>query len=100
MEKVNTQRVVVCAAIRSKTTGQIIAGARHFDSVMRGIFVKYDPDGKPIRPPEWIGAEQGFIDQHCVFMDRQEAWNVAMAAGQVKFGREHSIGTLYSEDLY
>jgi len=43
---------------------------------------------------------QGFIDQWCVFMDRQEAWKVAEAAGQIKYGRDYSKGTLYSEDLY
>ena len=49
---------VVCAAIRSNQTGQVVCGARHWDVVMRGQVLK---DGK--RPPEWLSAEQGFIDQ-------------------------------------
>ena len=95
MSETNTQRVVVCAAIRSETTGRVVCGARHWDAVMLGQVLK---DGK--RPEEWASAEQGFIDQHCVFMNRKEAWTVALAAGQVKFGRDYSKGTLYSEDLY
>jgi len=88
-------RVVVCAAIRSAKTGRVVCGARHWDDAMRGQVLV---DGK--RPAEWLSAEQGFIDQWCVFMDRQEAYKVADAAGQVKYGPEHSKGTLYSEDLY
>ena len=86
--------MVVCAANRTKT-GKIVCGARHYDSIMRNqVFV----NGK--RPPEWLGAEQGFIDQFGVYMNRQEAYKVAEAASQIKYGREHSKGTLYSEDLY
>lgn len=62
---------------------------------MRGICIK---DGE--RLPGWLSADQGFIDQYGVWMDRQEAYKIAEAAGQVKFGPEHSRGTLYSEDLY
>lgn len=87
-------RVVVCAAIRSKD-GKVVCGARHYDVAMRDQFLR---GGK--RTKKWIGAEQGFIDQFCVFMNRQEAYEVAFAAGQVKYGPEHSKGTLYSEDLY
>jgi hypothetical protein len=99
-------RVVVCAAIRNKA-GRIIAGARHYDSVMRPWFVR-QPNWFErvvlrklvIRAKAWYSCEQGFIDQFGVFMDRQEAYKVAEAAGQVKYGPEHSKGTLYSEDLY
>ena len=91
----NKQRVVVCAANRSTKTGKIVCGARHWDSAMRGQVLV---DGK--RPDEWLSAEQGFIDQFGVFMTREEAWVVAEAAGQIKFGRDYSKGTLYSEDLY
>ena len=87
-------RVVVCAAIRRKD-GKVVCGARHFDAAMRGQILV---GGK--RPKKWLSAEQGFIDQFCVFMTREEAWKVASVAGQIKYGREYSIGTLYSEDLY
>ncbi len=95
MPKEVTPRVVVCAAIRSKT-GKLVCGARHWDEAMRGQIML---DGER-RPSEWLSAEQGFIDQFCVFMDRQEAWKVAEAAGQIKYKLGHSEGTLYSENLY
>lgn len=88
------QRVVVCAAIRRKD-GKMVCGARHYDPAMRGQFLR---GGK--RPKKWISAEQGFIDQFGVFMNREEAYKVADAAGQIKYGMDHSKGTLYSEDLY
>lgn len=56
------------------------------------------PDGN--RPPERLGAEQGFIDQFGEFMTRKEAWTVAEAAGQIKYPKDYCKGTLYSEDLY
>lgn len=89
------QRVIVCAANRSVKTGQIVAGARHWDSVMRGqILVNGE------RPKEWFDAEQGFIDQAGVFLTRREAWLVAEQAGQIKFWNGHNKGILFSEDLY
>ena len=87
-------RVVVCAANRFKS-GKIVCGARHWDSVMRGQILVEDK-----RLPEWISVEQGFIDQFGVFMDRCEAYQVAQAAGQIKYGQSYSKGVLYSEDLY
>ena len=88
-------RVVVCAAIKNKF-GKIVCGARHWDNIMRGQILIA---GK--RPLEWIaGVEQGFIDQYGVFMSREEAYILAKEMGQIKYGREYSKGTLYSEDLY
>lgn len=49
---------------------------------------------------------QGFVDQFGVFMDRKEAWEVALAAGQIRFieswNYRHSEDgyILYSENLY
>lgn len=106
MDENSKPRVVVCAAIRNKQ-GKVVCGARHYDSVMRQIFIR-----KPnwfervilrktfVKDKAWYSCEQGFIDQFGVYMDRQEAYQVAMDAGQVKYGPEHSKGTLYSEDLY
>lgn len=101
------QRRVVCAAIRN-CRGQIICGARHYDTVMRDqicaskgrrywkTFVKVF--GKIVWRCDSV--QQGFIDQWDVFMDRQEALAVALAAGQ----RIHRCGgdekALYSENLY
>lgn len=92
-------RVVVCAANRSKFTGKIICGARHWDSLMRGQ-VNFHRAGQTRMPREWVGAEQGFVDQFGNFMTREEAWKVAEDANQIKYSRNYSKGTLYSEDLY
>lgn len=89
-------RVVVCSANRNKL-GQIFIGARHHDHLMnRAIYGSTDDHSAT----HW---EQGFVDQHGVFMDRQEAWKVAEAAGQIKYrcgGDDANGGTLYSENLY
>jgi hypothetical protein len=88
-------RWVVCAALRSRKTGQVIAGARHWDSIMRGIALV---DKKTLAI--WQGSEQGFIDQYGQFMDRQEAFKVAKANNQIRRSPIPDDGTLYSEDLY
>lgn len=95
-------RVVVCAANRSKVTGKIIAGARHWDSVMRQqvAWLEGQPGDRKM-PDEWAGAEQGFIDQYGQFMTREEAWSVAERASQIKYAnRSHEKGVLFSEDIY
>lgn len=88
------QRRVVCAAIRTEG-GEIILGARHYDALMRRTYAM-------ALPPSYTGfktAKQGFIDQWCKFMDREEAWKVAEAAGQI-IRDCGTVGTLYSENLY
>lgn len=86
--------IVVCAAIRSKA-GKIIAGARHYDEVMRQNFIV---NGE--RPKEWWGCEQGFIDQFCNFLTREEAWKIAEENGQIRNRCGGDNGVLYSENLY
>jgi hypothetical protein len=51
-------------------------------------------------PAWWRGAEQGFVDQWGTFMDRKEAYAVAVAAGQILYGPHLSGGELDSSDLY
>lgn len=87
-------RRVVCAANRD-ASGLVIIGARHWDAFMHA-----QADSQP-----WVAGchEQGFIDQHGVFMDRREAWQVATAANQIirrVGGDDADGGTLYSENLY
>jgi hypothetical protein len=45
-------------------------------------------------------TEQGFIDQFGVFMTREEAYEVAKAAGQIKYRCGGDEGRLFSENLY
>ena len=91
------QRRVVCAAVLY-ADNRLILGPRHFDPTMHAqwdaiIYANY----------AGLIDEQGFIDQHGVFMNRQEAWKVAEAAGQILYrcgGDTYNGGTLYSENLY
>ena len=95
-------RFVVCAACRKD--GVVVAGARHLDGVMRGVM--------RMMGMGYAGWEQGFIDQFGVFMTREEAWEVADKAGQIRrpTGWEKGDkprppgagdkGSLFSENLY
>lgn len=90
-------RKVVCAANIS-SEHKIIVGVRHWDSLMHA-------QSHPLSNGEhaFSTKNQGFIDQHGVFMDRTEAWKVAVNAGQIVRrvgGDESGGGTLYSENLY
>lgn len=87
-------RMVVCAAIRRKNDGYVLCGPRHFDKTMReGIMDSEQGD-------DWLYVDQGFIDQYGVFMTREEAYEVAKAAGQIKYRCGGDEGCLFSENLY
>lgn len=87
------ERRIVCAALRSDD-GDIICGPRHYDYVMRKQ-IRAEHVGK------WTTAEQGFIDQRGNFLNRQEAFHIALTADQFKGPMtDTSTGILYSEHLY
>ena len=97
-------RRVVCAAC--EYDGVLILGARHWDKAMNQ---QYDMmrNSKKWREyscvPSGALFKQGFIDQFNVFMDRKEAMQVAIAAGQpvdIERGCGGDSETLYSEGLY
>lgn len=101
---------IVCAANRGN--GEIFLGARHFDERMRNAIDTYlryeammnetDKDTELKNMKKW-GIEQGFIDQFGTFYNRQEAWVVAEAAGQIiqRVGGDGPEGQgLFSENLY
>lgn len=94
-------RFVVCAACRYGD--MIVCGARHYDKVMHSVLAQLRED-KLFDFEREGRAEQGFIDQYGVFMDRKEAFEVAKAAGQLNVRRTKSQSpsstTLFSEDLY
>jgi len=87
---------VVCAAIR-ETGGEIILGPRHFDATMWNQIANsrlQDMD-------RWRAADQGFLDQFGRFLTREEAWEIATAAGQIfRECGPPGGGCLYSEHLY
>lgn len=51
----------------------------------------------------WTGGDQGFVDRNRNYLTREQAWEVAKAAGQIIRrcgGDDSNGGTLYSENLY
>ena len=101
------ERVVVCAAIKHKRTGDVICGARHGDCLNFASRHKIDED---FGSETW---ECGFVDADNVFMTRAEAWKVADSMGQIRrpTGFERNFknqrpanvgdeGLLFSENLY
>jgi len=92
------QQVIVCAACRRGEI--IIAGARHFDKVMLSQIRAIDGG---LFAGAGVEFEEGFIDQFGDFLTREEAMNIAIAAGQ-KVDIEKGCGgfkhMLFSEGLY
>lgn len=93
--KGNDRAVIVCAAIRF---GDItLAGARHWDSVMRTQAKVISMDILRASGTE----EQGFIDQFGNFYQREEAFKHVQKVGQpIDIERNGGIGALFSEGLY
>lgn len=95
------KRRVVCAANRCPNSHHMILGARHWDKAMQRHYGLFSFAGYTDSDVDF--SEQGFIDQYGEFLNRQEAWKVAEAAGQIiRRGEwnESQGGTLYSENLY
>ena len=87
------QQRVVCSAVRY-SGGFMLIGPRHYDDTMRKQMDDLGIEGSEECP------EQGFIDQHGVFLTREEAWVIASAANQVIFRCGGDGEKLYSENLY
>jgi hypothetical protein len=87
-------RVVVCAANRTRFTGEVVLGVRHYDPFMQKSYEAVPHHGDPV--------DQGFIDQYGVFMSREEALEVALSSGQINRWRTKTFpeSKLFSEDLY
>jgi hypothetical protein len=95
----NKQRRVVCAALRA-TDGDVLIGIRHYSKDMtkmieRNLMVKFC---------HLHDKNQGFVDQYGEYMSREEAYIVALDAGQILYPEACQEGTngmkLYSEGLY
>jgi len=85
---------IVCAANRNNITGQILLGARHWDTMMHLAMGDNSYES-------WSDCDSGFIDQFGNFYYRHEAFIVAERQNQII----HIIGTehnrkLFSENLY
>lgn len=101
------QRRVVCAANRILLpqpdqfghTDHLVTAPRHFHLRMHAAIKACIAAGIGTRG-EWMRSEQGFIDQWGTFMGREEAFQVATAAGQILYGPHLGGGQLDSSDLY
>jgi hypothetical protein len=49
---------------------------------------------------EWLGAEQGFVDQSGVFVSREEAQLIAQESCQIRRRVGGDTHRLFSENLY
>jgi hypothetical protein len=78
-------------------------GLRHYGEDMK-VQLNFRSDASDFT--NRCGADQGFVDQYGVYMTREEAWRVAVAAGQISKECETAREAfavhckLYSEDLY
>ena len=95
-----TKRRVVCAAIRSDD-GDVLIGIRHYSRDMHAQ-IEARHDGAKFKHRH--DDDQGFVDQHGVYMTREEAYKVAESAQQLfdisACGKGLDGPKLYSEGLY
>ena len=91
---------IVCAANRYGRL--VIAGVRHGCETMQHIHGAFE--NRHIDMNEDFGEEeQGFLTSKHHFVDRQEAWKIAVEQKQIVRrvgGDSFKGGTLYSENLY
>ncbi len=94
------QRRIVCAAIRA-ADGSLLLGIRHYSRDMHKQIHERTDGYKFIQR---FDEDQGFVDQHGVFLSREDAYVVALAAGQIVRPKACRVGLtgprLYSEGLY
>lgn len=91
-----SQRLVVCAALRAED-GDILLGIRHYSPDMHRNIEARAYGEKFLRLSD---ENQGFVDQWGKYMSREEAYTVALEAGQIRYQYACSHGRLYSEALY
>lgn len=93
-------RRVVCAAIRG-SNGKLLLGIRHYSQDMTDQLKARDDLHAFVHR---LDDDQGFVDQHGVYMTRAEAFFVAEAAGQIvnrnACTMHAGVPHLYSEGLY
>lgn len=89
---------IVCAALRADD-GEILPGIRHYSADMhRAISLR--TDGAKFK--RLHGDNQGFVDTKGRYLNRQEAYLVALKTNQILFDVDNATAnkTLYSENLY
>jgi len=98
---------ILCAAIHFKdgkeylhqpkniTSGYVVCGRRHHNCFMTRRIIEGRPETEP---PVHIENVQGFVTSYDRFLNRQEAYKLAVDNGQIE--DSGITKTLLSEDLY
>ncbi len=76
--------------------GIVFSGWRHGNCIYQMVAIT----GLRSIPAEAGEEVQGFLTNKNRFVDREEGWDIAEAAGQINDRFRGSSRTLYSEDLY
>lgn len=101
------ERRIVCAAQRH-ADGRVMLSVRHMDHGFWRTLLELPagdvlPRGGqvPVAVVEWRDCEQGFVDNRGEFLTREDAWPVALEAGQILPAElQWCRGQLHSEHLY
>ncbi len=91
-------RRIVAAALRLEENchpGLVVVGVRHFDVLM--IAQLHALGYGAGKPPK---CDQGFVDNDYRYLDRNEAWRVALEAAQLQLAAGYTHGSLHSEDVW
>lgn len=87
---------IVAAAIKLKN-GRVICGVRHLDEIMRANL----PTLLEAAQECLSGREEGFVTNAYEFVDRNQAFRIAVMANQIDWKVYKGIwGCLFSEDLW
>lgn len=83
------------AAIQRKNDGRVWTGRRHGDVIRK---IVSEGHAKAVTHSDFI---QGFVTDDGQFVDRHEAYNIAVKCNQLLYPADpHAPPTLMSEDLY
>ncbi len=107
----NTEEIILCSAIWfddgrvyegqpvNIKSGFVVLGHRHFNVYSNMlVFLRFlEHDEEEIKKFLKIERKQGFLTSKNRFVDRKEAYKIALNAGQI---RERKNKRLFSEDLY
>jgi hypothetical protein len=89
---------IICAAVRFKD--QVWMGHRHTHAMeaMRDQ-LSYTMNRKEMHE-QGVGRDQGFVTSKGRYVGREEAWDIAVKAGQLNNRKSKTVGYLYSEDVW
>lgn len=90
--------IIICAAVRYND--KVWRGHRHGNAIeAQRDEMSYSNSRKQLIKLQ-INKDQGFITSKNRYVGREEAWELAKAAGQIIERKHQTEGYLYSEDLY